>query len=120
MRIKTNRQENIKLPYNIWTGEESHELRADEIICDECKGRGGYSESGKGEGLIQMCSRCNGQGYRDWIDRARGSADDEFIYFISHTSDQVAAVVKKGEEEKYKEKIKVQAGHFKFEEKDEI
>ncbi len=119
---KTNRQRNIRLPYNIWTGEKSHELRPDETICDECKGHGGYSDSGKGEGLIQMCSRCEGNGYRDWIDRAKGSPDCiEFVYFISHPSEQVAAVVKKGEEEKYKERIRLQqAGQFKFKEKDEI
>ena len=120
---RQHRQGNIRLPYNIWFGGECHTLRDDETYCKECEGHGGHSESGKADGLIRCCPMCNGKGYQDWIDRARGPGEEhqDYTYFISNTGDQISAAVKKGEEEEYKEMIRLQhTGVFKFKNKGEI
>jgi hypothetical protein len=66
---------------------------------------------------------CNGKGYQDWIDRAKGPGEEhqDYTYFISNTGDQISAAVKKGEEEEYKRMMRLQhTGIFKFKKKDEI
>lgn len=120
MYSKRNRQRNIELPSNIWSGGDPHVLRDDEELCEECGGRGGHSESDKKDGLIQMCNQCLGKGYRDWIERAKGP-EDKYGYFISHTGDKSVSVVDMDAIEIFKKKIELQVtGEFKFINKDEI
>ena len=123
MAKRTNRQRNIRIPYNIWDGGGPHTLRDDETVCEECEGHGGHSDSNETVGLIRCCSSCGGKGYKDWIDRARGPSEEhqEYTYFITNTADEISAAVKKGQEEEYMEKIKLQhTGVYRFIKKGEL
>ena len=120
MDSKENRQGHNRLPFNIWSGGEPHIIRDDEELCEECGGRGGHSESKTGDGLIQMCPYCNGKGYKDWIEKARG-VDTKLRYFIEHTGDKNASVIDQGEMDDFLKKIELRVtGQFKFIPKDEI
>lgn len=68
-----------------------------------------------------MCSNCNGKGYKDWIDKAKGNPDDGYLYYITDTTNRLATQVKKEQEEEFKEKISLRLeGEFKFIDKDEL
>ncbi len=123
MDTKRNRHRNIEKPFNIWTGDKPRTLRNDETLCEDCGGLGGYSESGTANVLIRCCVKCHGKGSLDWVDRAKGESQDhkEYTFYITHTSDTISAAVKKGQEEEYLEKIRLQVtGEFKFKLKEKI
>ena len=116
-----SRSRNIRLPYNIWTGHAARTLRDSERVCETCGGCGGHDYTKNATGLIKRCDACEGRGYFDWIHRAQGTIKEKYSYFITHTSDQISAVVKKGEEEKYMKQIHLPVpGKFKFKDKDGI
>ncbi len=117
-----HRQNDIKLPYNIWNGESERNLKDGERICEECGGCGGHNEAGSKHGLIQMCPNCRGKGHKDWIDRAIGNPSDGVGHYITtNIGDDFAIEVEEGEKDEFKEKISLQvAGEFKFVYKDEL
>ena len=120
MDSKRNRQGNNKLPYNIWSGGDSHILQDDEELCEKCGGCGGNSESVTGARLIQMCPCCHGKGYRDWIERAKG-VDTPLRYYITNTGDKNASVVDEKEMDKFLKQIELRVtGTFKYMAKDQI
>lgn len=121
MDNKKNRQGNIRLPYNIWKDHAARELRDSERVCEECGGCGGYGYPNGQSGLIKRCDICGGRGYFDWIHTAKGTVKEEYSFFITRSSDQISAAVKRGEEEKYIKQIELQlTGTFKFKSKDDI
>lgn len=68
-----------------------------------------------------MCPNCNGKGYKDWIDRAKGKSSNDVLHYITDTNDIFTTEVKKGQEDEFKEKISLRIeGKFKFVDKDEL
>ena len=121
MDKNTNRPRNIRLPENIWDATPPHQLRDSETICEKCWGYGGHDHAKNGTGLIEMCSRCRGKGYLDWIDRAKGEVNKEFTYFTASRHHGLATIVEKGKEREYLQKVTMQyTGTFRFKSKDKI
>ena len=104
MYEKRNRR-NDTLPTNIWFGTKGRKLNSGESICKNCHGHGGFDNSGATKNLIRRCDVCEGKGFLDWVQKAKGVSEKEYTHFSSHPKDDISILVKKGKEEEYKKMI---------------
>jgi len=59
-----------------------------------------------------MCPTCNGRGYHDWIDKAKGKPLNDCLQYIT--------VTKEEKNDEFKEKIILRIEQFNFIHEDEL
>ena len=62
-----------------------HKLQEGETLCDKCNGTGCISSELNPNGLASCCSKCQGDGYVDWISNITGKPP-KHIYGSSSVS----------------------------------
>lgn len=51
--------------------------------CDKCKGKGDLGitlQTESGHNLVELCDKCDGNGYLDWIENVRGKKPKRFPF----------------------------------------